>query len=414
MQDKDTTKTTFFQLFQPVYQGPFSQYIEETGVDKYVKKLTTMKLFQLLSFAQLEQFNGLRDISNSLNNEDYSLSVELESISHSQISRRLNSIPTSAFHVLFQDLVQQVGIKTGFEKIRNTLGNIYLIDSSTISLCLSRYRWAEFRKTKGGVKLHLRIRLFEQGVLPDHAEITAAKPNDRTQMDNLIVEEKDAINIFDRGYIDYKKFDEYCEKGIRFVTRLKANATVTVQQEFQLKPESLIKQDCIVILGGPQTRMEHPVRLIATADSEGNPITIVTNDLTIDAEELGELYRYRWQIEIFFKWLKQNLHVNHMYGLSKQAVENQLYIALVTFCLLMIIKLTSGYDGPLLTVKRFLRVCLYDPIEAFLRKLNYKSKRTSRGRRRLDHEKVFQHTLSQVIEGEVDFLDDLTYDPVIL
>ncbi len=103
-----------------------------------------------------------------------------------------------------------------------------------------------------------------------------------------------------------------------------------------------------------------------------------------------------------------------MYGLSKQAVENQLYIALVTFCLLMIIKLTSGYDGPLLTVKRFLRVCLYDPIEAFLRKLNYKSKRTSRGRRRLDHEKVFQHTLSQVIEGEVDFLDDLTYDPVIL
>ena len=414
MQDKDTTKTTFFQLFQPVYQGPFSQYIEETGVDKYVKKLTTMKLFQLLSFAQLEQFNGLRDISNSLNNEDHSLSVELESISHSQISRRLNSIPTSAFHVLFQDLVQQVGIKTGFEKIRNTLGNIYLIDSSTISLCLSRYRWAEFRKTKGGVKLHLRIRLFEQGVLPDHAEITAAKPNDRTQMDNLIVEEKDAINIFDRGYIDYKKFDEYCEKGIRFVTRLKANATVTVQQEFQLKPESLIKQDCIVILGGPQTRMEHPVRLIATADSEGNPITIVTNDLTIDAEELGELYRYRWQIEIFFKWLKQNLHVNHMYGLSKQAVENQLYIALVTFCLLMIIKLTSGYDGPLLTVKRFLRVCLYDPIEAFLRKLNYKSKRTSRGRRRLDHEKVFQHTLSQVIEGEVDFLDDLTYDPVIL
>ncbi len=414
MQDKDTIKTTFFQLFQPVFQGPFSQYIEETGVDKYVKKLTTMKLFQLLSFAQLEQFNGLRDISNSLNNEDHSLSVELESISHSQISRRLNSIPTSAFHVLFQDLVQQVGIKTGFEKIRNTLGNIYLIDSSTISLCLSRYRWAEFRKTKGGVKLHLRIRLFEQGVLPDHAEITAAKPNDRTQMDNLIVEEKDAINIFDRGYIDYKKFDEYCEKGIRFVTRLKANATVAVQQEFQLKPESLIKQDCIVILGGPQTRMEHPVRLIATADSEGNPITIVTNDLTIDAEELGELYRYRWQIEIFFKWLKQNLHVNHMYGLSKQAVENQLYIALVTYCLLMIIKLTSGYDGPLLTVKRFLRVCLYDPIEAFLRKLNYKSKRTSRGRRRLDHEKVFQHTLSQVIEGEVDFLDDLTYDPVIL
>jgi hypothetical protein len=414
MQDKDTIKTTFFQLFQPVFQGPFSQYIEETGVDKYVKKLTTIKLFQLLSFAQLEQFNGLRDISNSLNDEDHSLSVELESISHSQISRRLNAIPTTTFHVLFQDLIQQVGIKTGFEKIRNSLGSIYLIDSSTISLCLSRYQWAEFRKTKGGVKLHLRLRLFEQGVLPDHAEITAAKPNDRTQMDNLIVEEKDAINIFDRGYIDYKKFDDYCRTGIRFVTRLKANATFTVQQEFQLKPGSLIKQDCIVILGGPQTRMEYPVRLISTTDSEGNPVTIVTNDLTMDAEEISELYIYRWQIEIFFKWLKQNLHVNHMYGLSKQAVENQLYIALVTYCLLMIIKLTSGYNGPLLMVKRLLRVCLYDPIETFLQKLNHKSKRTSRGRRRLDHKKIFQQTLCQVMEGEADFLDDLTYDPVIL
>ena len=103
-----------------------------------------------------------------------------------------------------------------------------------------------------------------------------------------------------------------------------------------------------------------------------------------------------------------------MFGLSIQAVENQLFIALVTFLLLMIIKLNSGYDGSLLTVKRLLRVCLYDSIETLLRKLNYKSKRTSRGRRRLDHEKVFQHTLSQVIEGEVDFLDDLTYDPVIL
>lgn len=418
MQDKDTTKTTFFQLFQPVFQGPVPRYIDETGVDKYVEKLTTIKLFLLLAFAQLEQFNGLRDISNSLNHEDHSLSIELESISHSQISRRLRTIPSSVFQALFQDLVQQAGVKTGFEKIRDTLGRIYLIDSSTISLCLSRYRWAEFRTTKGGVKLHLRLRLFEKGVLPDHAEITAAKPSDRSQMDNLVVEEKDAINIFDRGYIDYKKFDDYCENGIRFVTRLKANATVTLQQEFPVKPGSTIKQDCIVILGGPQTRMEHPVRLIATTDTEGNPVTIVTNDLAIDAEEISELYRYRWKIEIFFKWLKQNLHVKHMYGLSKQAVENQLYIALATYCLLMIIKMISGYAGPLLKVKRILRVSLYEPAESFFRKLTRKSKRTSKGRRRLYHEKEYvreyEQTLRQVIEGEADFLDDLTYDPVIL
>ena len=414
MQDKDTTKTTFFQLFQPVFQGVFSQFIKAIGVDKYVKKLTTIKLFQLLFFAQVEQYSGLRDISNSLNHKDHSLCMKLESISHSQISRRLNAIPTSVFQVLFQDLVHQAGIKMGFEKIRNNLGRIYLIDSSTISLCLSRFRWAEFRKTKGGVKLHLRLRFFEQGVLPDHAEITAAKPSDKSQMDNLVVDEKDAINIFDRGYIDYKKFDDYCEKGIRFITRLKINALVTVQQELQVELGSAIKQDCIVILGGPQKKMKYPVRLIATTDTEGNPVTIVTNDFDMSTEEIGELYRYRWQIEIFFKWIKQNLFVKHMYGFSKQAVQNQLYIALTTYCLLMIIKLTSGYNGPFLTIKRFLRVCLYEPVEEFFRKLGYKSKRTSKGRCRLDHEKVFQQTLHQVMEGETDFLDDLTYDPVIL
>ena len=323
-------------------------------------------------------------------------------------------MPTDVFQLIFEDLIKHAGIKMGFEKIRNDLGRIYLIDASVISLCLSRYNWAVYRKTKGGVKLHLRLRLFEQGVLPDHAEITPAKPSDRSQMDNLVVEEQDAINIFDRGYIDYKKFDDYCENGVRFVTRLKSNAVIDVQQELQVAPGSTIERDCIVTLGGTLTKMKHPVRLIEVIDTEGNPITIVTNDLSMAAEEISDLYRYRWQIELFFKWLKQNLHVKHMFGLSRQAVENQLFIALVTYCLLMIIKLNSSYDGPLLTVKRLLRVCLYDPIETFLRKLNYKSKRTSRGRRRLDHEIVFQQTLKQVIDGEADFLDDLTYDPVIL
>lgn len=414
MQDKDTIKTTFFQLFQPVFQGPGPQYIDDKGVDKYVKKLDAIKLFQLLSYAQLEQFKGLRDISNSLNNENHNQSVGLESISHSQISRRLNTMPTDVFQLIFEDLIQQAGIKMGFEKIRNDLGRIYLIDASVISLCLSRYNWAVYRKAKGGVKLHLRLRLFEQGVLPDHAEITPAKPSDRSQMDNLVVEDQDAINIFDRGYIDYKKFDDYCENGVRFVTRLKSNAVIDIHQELQVAPGSTIKRDCIVTLGGTLTKMKHPVRLIEITDTEGNPITIVTNDLAMDAEEISDLYRYRWQIEIFFKWIKQNLHIKHMYGLSRQAVENQLYIALITYCLLMIIKLDSEFTGTLLTIKRVLRVCLYEPVETFFRKLTRKSKRTSRGRRRLDHEKVFQYTLHQVMEGDADFLDDLTYDPVIL
>lgn len=416
MQGKDTTKSTFFQLFRPIFRERTLDFIKRSGVDRYVKKLTAIKLFMLLTFAQLEQFRGLRDISDSLHNKARSQSIDLESISYSQIARRLKAIPTIVLRVLFQDLIRQAGTKMGFLKIRDYLGRIYLIDASVISLCLTRYRWAEFRKTKGGIKLHLRLRLFAQGVLPDHTVITPAKPNDKTQMDNLIVEEdEDAINIFDRGYVDYRKFDHYCETGTRFVSRLKVNASADVQKELPVVPGGIIIRDCIVVLGGYLKRMKHPLRLIETTDTQGNPVTIVTNVFNLSAEEIGELYRYRWQIEIFFKWLKQNLHVKHLYGTSEQAVENQIYIALVTYCLLMILKLDTGFNGPLLTVKRLLRACLYEPLEEFTRKLTAEKSRSSRGRRRqLNHEAIFQQTLNQVEAGEADFLNDLDYDPVFL
>ena len=233
-------------------------------------------------------------------------------------------------------------------------------------------------------------------------------------MDNLVVEDEDAINIFDRGYVDYGKFDEYCKSGTRFISRLKTNAVANVQKDLPVSQGGAISRDCIAILGKSVKTMEHPLRLIETTDTEGKPVTIVTNVFDMSAEEIGELYRCRWQIEIFFKWLKQNLHVKHIYGLSRQAVENQLFIALISYCLLMILQLDAGFNGPLLAVKRLLRVCLYEPVDVFVKKLTAKSMRSSKGRRRLNHEAVFKQTLDQVVKGEADFLDDLTYDPVIL
>src|SRR5690554_2752175 len=165
MQGKDITISTFFQLFRPLFQEKILEYLKSIGVDKYVKKLTTVKLFQLLAYAQLEQFKGLRDISSSLNSQPHSHAINLESISHSQIARRINTLSVEVLQELFQHIIQQAGIKMGLAKIRDNLGRIYLIDASVISLCLTRYRWAEFRKTKSGVKLHMRLRLFEEGVL---------------------------------------------------------------------------------------------------------------------------------------------------------------------------------------------------------------------------------------------------------
>jgi len=355
MQGKDTIKSTFDQLFEPIFSQNFRQLLQKLEVDKYVKKLTAFKFIILMVFAQLEQLTCLREISNSLCNKEFSKMIKIDSISFSQISRKLRSMMLETVEFLFRDLVRQVGIQTGFKPIRQELGRLYLIDSSTISLCLTRYRWASFRKTKGGIKIHLRLRLFKQGVLPDAAIITPAKVADKTQMDGLVVEEKGVFNVFDRAYLDYKKFDDYCENGILFASRLKKNALVEVVKKLPVTPGSKIKKDCIVILGKDGfTKMHHPLRYIETEDLEGNQIIIITNDFKMSAEEIGDIYRYRWQIELFFKWIKQHLHVTHFYGLTQQAVEMQLYIALITYCLLKIIQLKTGYKGRYYKSKGFL------------------------------------------------------------
>ncbi|WP_366924348.1 IS4 family transposase [Metallumcola ferriviriculae] len=416
MWDKDTRISTFLQLFKPILNGQFFKQIKDLGVDKYVKKLFTTHLIIFMIYAQLEQLKSLRAISNSLNNQDSSQAIALESISFSQISRRLNNLPTEVFQTLFKHLTFKVLKEAGVNALNESLQRIHIIDSSTISLCLTDYRWADFRTTKAGVKLHLRLRFFEKGVLPEEAVITPAKPADKTQMDALVVDEEGALNVFDRAYVDYRKFDSYCENGTRFVTRLKGIAIKEVVEELPIDTDGPLKKHQIVLLGNPYTnKMKHKLRLIETVDTEGKPVIIITNDFDLTAEEIGDIYKNRWQTEIFFKWLKQHLKVKHFHGKSEQAVKNQLFIALITYCLLKMLELKTGYKGPLLTIKRLLKTCLYEPFNCFVQKLYKKPTRPSKGRRRPpDHEAIYQETLRQVIAGETDHLNDLDYDPVIL
>lgn len=414
MQGKDTIESTFDQLFSPILSHEIMQWIKnELKVDRYVKKLTIDRLFILMAFAQLHQLEGLREIANVLNDERFGKAVGLESISYSTISRRMATVSTEAFEALFKPLASKTG-----SHMNVMSGRIYhplrVIDASTITLSLTRYRCAEFRNTTSGVKLHLRLRLFGPDVLPDKVVITPAKVADNTQMDSLVAEDPDAINVFDRGYLDYGKFDEYCKEKIHFVTRLKANAIVHVLEEQPCEESDTIRSDSIVLLGAGKDQMEHPLRLIKAVDTEGNAIAILTNVHYMSAEEIGDIYRNRWQIELFFKWIKQHFTVKHFYGQSDQAVANQLYIALIMHCLLTILKVDSGYRGALLEFTRCIKTCLFDLYQLFLEKLCRKPSRSSRGRCTFDHDTVFQQTLSQVIAGEVDHLYDLTYDPVIL
>jgi IS4 transposase len=413
MQDKNIIKSAFFQFFRPIFSKNLRKQLIAYGVDKYVKKLTTLQFLQALIYAQLNNHQSLREISNSFNDNRFSKQMGIDSFSASQISRRLRDLPTKILHALFTEVVSKAVKQLSVQKANRELGALRIIDSSTSSLCLTRYPWAVFRKTKSGVKIHLSLKFLKGATVPEEAIITPAKQNDRKQMDNLVTESKDILNVFDRGYVDYQKFDYYCQEGIRFVSRLKENAIVEVIKVRSVDQNSPVKSDLVVRLGTSVKTMKHNLRLIEVTDTQGNPIKIITNDFQLSSEELGEIYRHRWQIELFFKWMKQHCCVKHFYGLSQQAVENQIYLALITYCLLQLLKLRTAYQGSLLQILTLLTTCLYDLFELFVEKLSRK-RRCSKGRRRIDYEKIYEMTERQVRQGETQLLYETAYDPVIL
>lgn len=415
MQDKDTIKSTFNQLFEPILSDAFIQKLTELGVDKYVKKLTTIQLIELIAHAQIQQQGNLREIVNNFNNEEFSSAINLESISASQISRRLRDLEPEVLKSLFELAIRKLGCEIGFDNLTKETGRIHLIDSTTIGLCLSKYPWAVFRKTKSGVKVHLRLRFCQEISIPDKVIITSAKTADKRQMHELVIEEPDCLNVFDRGYLDYKLFDQYCDNDTRFVTRLKDNAIIEVVKELPIFPNSPILKDQIVYLGDGRKKMRNPLRLLEVIDTQGRHIVIITNDFKLESQAIGDLYRYRWQIELFFKWIKQHFTIKHLYGTSQPAVENQLYIALNSYCLLLLLKLKTGYQKTLLELTRVLKVSLYKPFTVFVQKLHQKPLRSSRGRRRIDNVKIYQFLERQVMEAyDLSQFYDVTYDPIIL
>jgi transposase len=157
--------------------------------------------------------------------------------------------------------------------------------------------------------------------------------------------------------------------------------------------------------------MQYPVRLIETQDSQGNAISIIINEAKMSAQEISDLYRNRWQIELFFKWVKQHLVLKKCYGKSTNAVYNQIYIAMITFCLTLLMKKKVGYEGTLLSMFEFVAEYWRRSFSVFLEELFKKPDRTSKGRRRLDHVRIFNNILIQIEREETWHLnDDLTYD----
>ena len=214
--------------------------MEAYQLNYYTKKLHIDSFLKLFVFAQLNEIESLRAVNETLFSDDLQQVTNLESISFSQLGRRLNQVPTDVFQQVFLDLVAQIHKKTNFEQRRKTTTLLKIIDSSTLPLNLNNHKWAEFRKTKSGIKLHLRLFFLEKGCsYPDKAVLTNAKEYARVQLE-VLIDDKECMYVFDRVYLDYERFDCMTYDGYFFVSRLRKNAIIRVLELFERPEDSSV------------------------------------------------------------------------------------------------------------------------------------------------------------------------------
>lgn len=367
--DKFTRKTSFEQWLSPISSKKLEELVDTYHLNYYTKKLHLASFLKLLLFAQLNEAESLRAISDALFSDQLQKATRLQSISFSQLGRRLNKVPTKVFQTIFLDLVSQIHEKTHFKQRRKITTPLKIIDSSTLPLNLNNHKWAKFRKTKSGIKLHLRLVYLEKNCsYPDKAVFTNANKHDRGQLE-VLIDDKECMYVFDRGYLDYERFDRMTDDGYFFVSRLRSNAFFRELRSFDLPEESSVLSDKMVYLGTTQNRTENTFRRLEVLDTKGNKLILITNRFDLNANEIAEIYKSRWAIELFFKWIKQHLNIKKFYGQSEQAVHNQVYIAMIVYCLNVLAQLNTNSSRTYLQISRWLKADPWKAAYIWLRKI---------------------------------------------
>jgi putative transposase len=267
--------------------------------------------------------------------------------------------PYELYEALFGKLLQRCqGYAPDHDfKFKNSL---YSLDASTIDLCLSVFPWADFRSTKGAIKLH--VGLNHSGYLPEFVSITEGNCHDVT-MGKVLQFPKGSIVAMDRGYNDYSWYKELTDKGIFFVTRLKSNAKYRVVKRSKVNAETGLTCDHTIEFTGQQTSKKCPIKLrrIGYRDPvTGNRYVFLTNHFKLSAKTIADIYKSRWQVELFFKWIKQNLKIKSFVGTSKNAVLTQIWIAMCVYLILAFIKFQSNLKKSMQQILRLLQINLFE------------------------------------------------------
>jgi len=360
--------------FVPTYE--FCKCVERYGGNYKVKSFSCWDQFLCMAFAQLTYRESLRDIEACMR-------VAQQKLYHMGIRGRVSrNTLANANQVrdwrIYADFAQ-VLIATARSLYANDKfgveldDTVYALDSTTIDLCLSLFPWAKFRKKKGAVKLHTLLDL--RGNIPTLVIITHGKIQDVNILDDLIVE-PGAIYVMDRGYLDFARLHTIHQRSAFFVTRAKSNLARKRLYSHPVDKSTGLRCDQTVVFKNFYAKKAYPEKLrrIGYFDAEkNNRLEFLTNNFVLPALTIAQLYRCRWQVELFFKWIKQHLRIKSFYGTSENALKTQIWIAISVYVLVAIVKKRLSVDRSLYTILQILSVTLFEktPILQALSETDY-------------------------------------------
>lgn len=366
-------KFVFAQLAEFLNGDKFRHIVDKYDGNSYVKSFTCWNQLLVLMFGQLSNRKSLRDLalvitahSDKCYHLGFGKSVTLSNLSKANARRDYRIFEEYAYYMIGRARSKRIN------DVFELGGNVYAFDSTTIDLCLSVYEWARFRRAKGGIKIHTLYDLETQ--VPAFLHITEASVHDVNAMDEIPYE-PGAFYVFDRGYNDFKRL--YCinETGSFFVVRAKDNLKFKAAKWKRRMPTNVIS-DSIIRLSGYASEKKYPDvlrRVVYYDEEQDRTFTFLTNALTLDALTIALLYRNRWQIELFFKWMKQHLNIQRFGGTTENAVRIQIYSAITAYCLVSIVHHDLDLDCSVYETLQIIGMSLTDtkPLKDLLNKSNF-------------------------------------------
>lgn len=375
----NTGRTVFSQIIDFLPQHEFRKCVRRYCGDYKVQKFSCFDQFLTLAFAQLTYRESLRDIIaclRSMKSKLYHMGIR-GSIAKSTLAdanEKRNWRIYADFAQVLIDVARPLYLDDDFGvELDNT---VYALDSSTIDLCLSMFPWAQFRKYKGAIKLHTLLDL--RGNIPTFISITNGKIHDVNILDEIIPE-AGAFYIMDRGYLDFSRLFYLNRCLAFFVTRTKRGFNFRRLYSHPVDKSNGLKSDQTIRVTGFYSAKDYPEKLrrIRYRDPETEkPLTFLTNNFTLPALTIARLYKCRWQVELFFKWIKQHLRIKAFYGTSPNAVKTQIWTAISVYLLVAIMKKQLKLNLELYTILQILSITLFEkmPLMQVLTETNYKNK----------------------------------------